>query len=251
MKKLLIFIGCFTFLLISIVVVNHSQTQMVSTNNCSGYAVVKNNNAYFYRYTLENPTVNNKYFLLEKSYFVKIIEVVDDKFYKATYQNLTGYVKKIDVELVEEIPTTPFLENVTFDIISSNSVELRLEPTTKNGIGSIITTLPKSSKNLTYIGKITGEESIKGLGNIWYFCSYQTSNGNEIFGYVYSPLTTNLSPINENTENLTIATAINFVPLESLLYLNLSTKTLIIIVITLPILLLLYLFIKPTKILKQ
>ena len=251
MKKLLIFIGVLVFLIMSVVVVNSSQAQIVNTNNCNGYAVIKNNNSYFYRYMLDNPSVNNKYFLLEKSYYIKIIEIADETYYKASYQNLIGYVKKSDVELVEETPHTPFLDNITFDIISANSVELRLEPSTKNGIGTVVTTLPKSTKNINYIGKITGEESIKGLGNIWYFCSYQLNNNNEVFGYVYAPLTTNLSPIVENTENLTIATVSNFVPLESLLYLNLNTKTLIIIVITIPILFLIYLFTKPTKILKE
>lgn len=251
MKKIFVIISCFLFIFISIFVIQSSLASEVSANFTNGYAVVKNNNSYFYRYTLDNPAVNNKYFLLEKSYFVKILENVDDYFYKAEYNGIKGYVKKIDVEFVEEIPENPYLCNITFDVYSGSSVELRTEPSTENGIGSIITTLPSGLKNLNYFGKLTGEESIKGLGNIWIYCSYLTPENEEIFGYIYSPLTVNLSPINENSEQLTVVSVNDYFPLNSLLYLSLSTKNLIIIAITIPSLYIAYLFIKPTKILKE
>lgn len=251
MKKIFIIIACFLFIFISIFVVQSSITSEVNANSTNGYAVVKNNNSYFYRYTLDNPAVNNKYFLLEKSYFVKVLENSDEIFYKAEYNGIKGYVKKSDVEIVEEIPENPFLNEISFDIYSGSSVEIRTEPSTENGIGSIITTLPSGFKNLNYYGKLTGEESIKGLGNIWIYCSYLTSEEKEIFGYVYSPLTVNLSPINENGENLTPVSVSDYIGFNSLLYLSLSTKNLIIIAITIPCLYIAYLFVKPTKILKE
>lgn len=251
MKKIGIILTCFLFMFISIFVIRCSMTQEVGATNTNGYARVKENSCYFYRFTLDNPSINNKYFLLEKSYYVKVLENADDTYYKAEYNGINGYVKKCDVEFVEEIPQTPYLSEITFDIYSASSVELRNEPTTKNGIGSVVTTLPSGYKNVSYIGKITGEESIKGLGNIWFYCSYSTPEGKEIFGYIYSPLTVNLSPISENSEQLTPVSVQDFVPLNSLLYLNLSTKNLIIIALTIPSLIVAYLFIKPTKILKE
>lgn len=251
MKRFLIIIGCFLFIFVSIFVIRSSMTQEVGANQTSGYAMIKDNNCYFYRYTLENPAVNNKYFLLEKSYFVKIIENTNEIFYKAEYNGIKGYVKKTDVEFVEETPENPFLSEITFDIYSASSVELRTEPSTENGIGSIITTLPSGYKNLCYYGKLTGEESIKGLGNLWFYCSFTTPENKQVYGYVYSPLTVNLSPINENGENLTPVSVTDYVPINSLLYLSLSTKNLIIIAITIPALYIAYLFVKPTKILKE
>lgn len=251
MKKFIILIGCFLFIIFSIFLVNSTTADQASIKNTSGYACVKSNNCYFYRYLLDNPAVNSKYFLIEKTYFVKILEIANDDFYKAEYNGITGYIKKQDIEFVEEVPENPYLSGITFDIYSGSNVELRLEPSTSSGIGSIITTIPKSQKNLNYIGKIAGEESIKGLGNIWYYCSYYLSDGSEIYGYIYSPLTNNLSAINESNENLTVVSVNNYIPLNNLLYLNLSTKNLIILVISIPALVVLYLFIKPSKILKE
>lgn len=251
MKKFGIIVSCFLFIFISIFVIRSTMTQEVGATNTSGYAFVKHNNCYFYKYTLDNPAVNNKYFLLEKSYYVKVLENADENYYKAEYNGISGYVKKTDIEFVEEVPENPFLTEITFDVYSASSVELRNEPSTQNGIGSVITTLPSGYKNLTYYGKITGEESIKGLGNIWFYCAFKTPDGNQIFGYIYSPLTVNLSPISENNEQLTPVSVVDYVPINSLLYLNLSTKNLIIIALTIPSLYIAYLFVKPTKILKE
>ena len=254
MKKIWIIIGCYIFLFAGIFVVNNSIVQEASisqANSTNGYALVKNNNCYLYKYIVENPLFSNKYFLLEKTYYVKVIENADENFYKVEYNDITGYVKKNEIEFVKETPENPFLENITFDIYSGSSVELRNEPSTQGGVGSIITTIPAGQKNLFYYGKIAGEESIKGLGNIWYYCSYTLSNGVSVKGYVYSPLTINLSAINENNEQLTTVSVKNYVPINSLLYLNLSTKNIIIILLSIPSLFVVYLFVKPTKILKK
>ena len=252
MKKFLIITMSITFILVSIFVINSSiDAEQVSTSQTSGYAVIKDNNCYFYRTINSNSMFSDRFFLLEKSYFVKILENTNNNYYKAEYNGIIGYVQKKDIEFVEEVPLNPFLEDITFDIYSGSSVSLRTEPTTQNGIGTILTTLPASKKDLTYYGKITGEESIKGLGNIWYYCSYKTSDNKEIFGYIYSPQTLNLSPINENNENITTVSIKDYVPINSLLYLNLSTKNLIILALALPSLVVIYLFIKPSKILKE
>lgn len=250
MKRFLIIAGTFLFVFISIFLVNSTMTESVNANQTSGFACVKSNNCYLYKYLTDDPQLSSKYFLLEKTYFVKVIESADENFYKVEYNKIVGYVKKSQIEFVEEVPELPFLENITFDIHSASNVELRTEPSTKGGIGSILISIPAGQKDLTYIGKITGEESISGLGNIWYYCSYNFE-GKDICGYVYAPLTLNLTPICENSQVLSPVAIKNYVPLNSLLYLNISTRNLIIIVITLPSLYVLYLFIKPSKILKE
>lgn len=252
MKKFLIIASAFAFILVSIFVISSSiDAEQVSTNQTSGYAIINDNNCYFYRTINANSMFSDRFFLLEKSYFVKILENANNDYYKAEYNGIVGYVQKKDIEFVEEVPLNPFLEGITFDIYSGSSVSLRTEPTTQNGIGTILTTLPAGKKDLTYYGKITGEENIKGLGNIWYYCSYKTSEDNEIFGYIYSPQTLNLSPITENSEIVTTVSVKDYIPVSSLLYLNLSTKNLIILALTLPTIVIIYLFIKPTKILKE
>lgn len=252
MKKLLIIAGTITFILVSIFVINSSiDAEQVNTTQTSGYAIIKDNNCYFYRTTNTKSRFSDRFFLLEKSYFVKILENTNDDYYKAEYNGIVGYVQKKDIDFVEEVPLMPYLEDITFDIYSGSSVCLRTEPTTQNGIGTIITTLPANKKNLSYYGKITGEESINGLGNIWYYCSYKTSENKEIFGYIYSPQTLNLSPITENNESVTTVSIKDYAPIYSLLYLNLSTKNLIILALALPSLFVIYLFVKPTKILKK
>lgn len=250
MKKFLIIASVFLFIFASIFLVNYTSAEEVNTTQTSGYACIKSNNCYLYKYLADNPSLTSKYFLLEKSYFVKVIESADEDFFKVEYNGILGYVKKSQVDFVEEIPELPFLENITFDIYSASNVELRNEPSTKNGIGSILISVPSGQKDLTYYGKITGEESINGLGNIWYYCSYNFE-GKDIFGYVYAPLTLNLSPICENSQILTPVTITNYVPLNNLLYLNVNTRNLIILVITLPAIYILYLFVKPSKILKE
>ncbi len=251
MKKFVYIFGCFLFVFFSIFLVNSVKKEETSSSNLSGYAFVNTNNCYFYRFLTTEENLNNKYFLLEKTYFVRVIENANEEFYKAEYNGIKGYVKKTDIEFVEEIPENPFLVGITFDIYSASSVELRLEPSTKSGIGSVLMSIPAGQKNLSYIGKIAGEESMDGLGNIWYYASYTLPNGKEICGYIYSPLTRNLSPISENNENLTVVSVSQYVPVSSLLYLNLSTKNMIILIISIPAIVVLYLFVKPSKILKE
>ena len=147
MKKFLIITMSITFILVSIFVINSSiDAEQVSTNQTSGYAVIKDNNCYFYRTINSNSMFSDRFFLLEKSYFVKILENTNNNYYKAEYNGIIGYVQKKDIEFVEEVPLNPFLEDITFDIYSGSSVSLRTEPTTQNGIGTILTTLPASKK---------------------------------------------------------------------------------------------------------
>jgi hypothetical protein len=157
-------------------------------------------------------------------------------------------LKKSKVNFVEEFPKEPYLIGITFDIYDIGNVCLRSTPETIDNDINILCTIKMSTRDLTFYGKCTGEEAIKGLGNVWYYCAYQDEYGSLFKGYIYSPLTRNLSAITSSVENLTTVSIDNFMPVDNLLYLNLSTKNILIVITALPTLFILYLFVKPSKI---
>ena len=244
MKRILAILFVFLFVGLSVFTVKTTETQTVSsTAITSGYAQVLTNDCYI----LNSANKNNRMFLLEQSYFVKIVEDVDNIFYKCHYLEFDGFVEKSKVSFVEEFPQNPYLTGITFDIYDLSNVCLRNSPETLETDENVLCTMKISSKDLTYYGKCTGEEAVTGLGNIWYYCAYQDEYGNLFKGYVYSPFTRNLSAITNSSESLTLVNITNFAPMDSLLYLNLSTKNLLIIITTLPTLAVIYLFTKQGK----
>ena len=248
MKRILVitFVLCFVFS--SIFYVKTKQSETASTEPfTSGYAQILTNDCYLYK----SPEKSSGIFLLEQSYFVKVIEVTDNVFFKVQYLQFEGYVEKSKVSFIEEFPKEPYLVGITFDIYDIGNVCLRNTPETLDDDKNIICTIAASTKDLTYYGKCTGEEAIKGLGNVWYYCAYQDNQDNIFKGYIYAPLTRNLSAITSSIESLTLVSIENFRPVDNLLYLNLSTKNILIILTALPTLFVLYLFTKPSKILED
>ena len=250
MKKIVCIILCFVFIVGSLLLTAFYQTKTTSASSISGYGQIIYNNVYLFRYPSDSEDFSNKHCLIEPTYFVKVLEKQNELFYKVEYLGLTGYVKIEEVELISETPINPYPENITFDIVSNTNAILRSEPTTANKNKSIISVLNANTKNLIYLGKISGEESLMGCGNVWYYCMYKTANDSVKFGYVYSSLTTNLSPITENMESVT-AVSLNSKSFIDFLYINLSTQNLIIAIMFLPSLLIIYLFVKPTRIYKK
>ncbi len=192
---------------------------------------------------LKTPTkiedYSNSYFLLEESYFVNVINTENDNYYYVNYLNLTGYVKKNDIELVSQQISSPYLKDIKFDIVKD--CFLYLEP--KNNNNSQI--LPLSPQNsISYYGKIYGDEISQNSGNVWYYCVI-ANNENSLYGYIHSSYTNNLSPIVHNTEYS--SKYINKTQVNSLLNLNLSSQTIIIISISLPVFILLIILLKGFK----
>lgn len=248
MKRILVIISALAFVLIGVFFVKTKQTQVASTEPfTSGYAKVLTNDCYL----LKSPDKYSGIFLLEQSYFVKVLEVTDNLYFKVQYLQFEGFVEKSKVSFIEEFPKEPYLVGITFDIYDIGNVCLRNTPETLDNDMNILCTIKASTKDLTYYGKCTGEEAIKGLGNVWYYCAYQDEYGNLNKGYIYSALTRNLSAITSSNESLTLVSVQNFRPVDNLLYLNLSTKNILIILTALPTLFVLYLFVKPSKILNK
>ncbi|MGN1208340.1 MAG: hypothetical protein ACI4TI_02625 [Christensenellales bacterium] len=211
-----------------------------SNNQPSLFGRVITNNAPFLKTSTKIEDHTNVYFLLEESYFVKVLAEIENEYYYVEYQDLKGYVKQNHIALVNENILHPYLENITFNI--SKECFLQKEP--KNLEENQIVKLSKN-QTITYYGKIFSEEISPNSGNVWFFCSQKTSEGT-VFGYVHSSLTNNLSPIVPNEEVTTNFTSTNSNQL-SVLSLNLKTQSIIITVISLPVFLLLFIFLKGFK----
>lgn len=243
MKKFVTVFAVFVFLFVSIFTVKQSQAVTASAHTTSGFAQVITNDCYL----LNDNKPDSKIFLLEQSYFVKVLQDFDNVYFKVSYLDFEGFVEKSKVSFVEEYPDSPFLSGITFDIYSLGNVCLRSSPYTLNDDSNILFTLPQNNKNLLYYGKIAGEEAISGLGNIWYFAAYE--DGNNVYkGYVYAPLTTNLSNITTSDQLVTFVDVVGFTPVDNLLYLNLSTKNLLIVITAIPCIAVALLLVLPSKI---
>lgn len=191
-------------MLVLIFLLTFFQTQTLdiyASVNQTYYARVMFDQVYFYKTPYEINDSSNIYFVLPKSYFVELTDLVENDFYKANYLNFSGYVKKDSVQAIEGIPSSPYLKNINFRVYAELSRNLRSEPNTSNGSSSQVAYIPLYTRNITYIGSIYGETLIDGRTNIWYYCKYSADK--DYYGYVYSDFCDELTPIVENTEKVT------------------------------------------------
>ena len=180
-------------------------------------------------------------FLLPNTYFVKILDVEDD-FYEVNYKDLTGYVLKNDVRLMEGSPNTPYLN---LSVTNYTSYCLYENPSTNS---SAFCELAENS-TLSYYGSINGEE-ISNRGDEWHYVSAAV-DGVVHHGYIFSEVTDILT-IPQNSETFPEVD-------ESALYsstpefssLSTGTKVLLIVAITVPSAFILFFLIKPNKLSKR
>lgn len=205
------------------------------------YAQIKNSNTYLYK-SAEFNDVNNKWCLLENTYFVKILNNYNSSCYKVEYNGITGFVKKDEVTLINETPITPYPSSITFSIGQTNCY-MRLSPQIKDVTDNTICVIPANTTGLKYIGKIIGEEAVDFKGSVWYLTEY---NGN--IGYVYSGYTTSINAIAENIEQVSLFTENDFSKINPLT--NSSCIALIVITLT-PCLFILFLLYSPKKVEKH
>ena len=241
MKKHLIVLSILVYVLLSSFLVNSLNENLLlttaSTENSTLYAKVEKD-----CYLLKTPTkilnYTNAYFILEESYFVVILNNLDNYYY-VQYQDIKGYVEKENLIVVNEQIENPFLEDITFNI--TKDTYLYEEPLLNS---NLIKTPLTSLKTPTYIGKIYSDEISDVSGNVWYFAKIN-NNGVEIKGYVHSSFTNNLTPI---TQNNSVSTEYISNNIEStLLNINQTTQIIIIFIISMPTLFILYLLLKGFK----
>ena len=249
MKKFFCIVIVFVFIIFGIKIYNGSLSMPVFSYGLNVYAQVTSNSCYLYKSPTNMEDFDNKYFLLEESYYVKLLEQANEDFFKVQYLDIMGYVKIDDVTPVNETPTCPYLECISFDISPTlESFTLRSIPNSQDDSNIIVTA--KNQTNLDYFGKIAGNESVPSLGNLWYYCQVNV-DGKDYRGYIYSPYAINLSPIVPNNEIVTSTSIEKINATQSLLKLNLTTENIIIILVTIPSIVVLYLLLKPPKVVKS
>ena len=174
--------------------------------------------------------------IVEKSYFVEIISEYKD-YYKVNYNNITGYIKKADVVIVKDKPTTPFPTNIK--ITMGNTCNLRSSPTTKTSTNNIIATINSTETNIEFIGRIFAEEAIDFGGTTWYYVKY-----NDSYGYIYNKYIKNITPIYENKE---ISFEKETTVIDNSNPINNLTSIIIIAILLLPSIIILFILYLPRK----
>lgn len=229
MKKILILI------IYTITVLVHP-SKIYVTAKTPKYARAEIANVNLYKLSVEDNDINNILCLVEKTYFVEIISDNVDN-YKVSYNGLTGYVKKNDVVLVQNIPTTPFPVNIQITV--GNTCNLRSSPTTHPSTHNIITTINAGETNLKFLGRIFAEESIDFGGTTWFYVSY---NGEK--GYIYNKYIKNTTPIYPNNEATVLYSKTEFTQVNPL---NEPNSIIIMILLFIPCVIILFILYLPRK----
>jgi len=216
------------------------------------YAKIKSDNVYLYSQAINNDLY--KIFCLPRSYFVILTGNAGDSsnlFYKATYMDISGFIKKNEVQPIIGTPQNPFADNLTFSTFTPNGIELRNSPSNSNSY-NIVTTV-SFSKTLTYYGRISGEQMIPQMGTTWYYCKYVDEKNNIYYGYLYSEYCYLLSEITENLESFPdyqgelFPQSVDITPSTDQINLSRELKIFIIVCACVPCFIIIYLLFKPTK----
>lgn len=190
------------------------------------------------------------YFQIPETYFMVILDTVNDDCFKVQYDKYIGYVDSETVMIATFIPVLKTLDNITFDIKSTSGTQIWQYPTTKS---NICTTISAGAKNISYIAYTYGSVPSGGESNIWYYVYYTPdSNSTNVYeGYVYSENTTNLTEIVANTETNPEVIANENKLDDKLIFISSTIKTIIIAIIAIPIILffaiILYKFVQKFK----
>ena len=233
MKKfLLVFMSIFVFLLCPF-------QKNAKADDKTFYAKITSTGVQF----CATPSETNALFVLPYSYFVKVNYIVDD-YYKVTYKDVEGYVRRDKVTLMNGVPQVPFFD-ATYEIFVPFGLYQSPSQTS-----TVVTTLTDTDRKITYYGELAGQQ-VTSNNNIWYY-SQVTISGEEKFGYVFSGVTDLLTQPIINNETFDIVSD-DFLETPTSEFKNLSTgtKIMLIVAISVPSLLILYFLIKPSKIVKN
>ncbi|MDE6583705.1 MAG: hypothetical protein K2K31_03560, partial [Clostridia bacterium] len=228
-----------TFLIIFAQIFVPSFKANAETSDKQFYAKVQTTGVQF----CSSPSENTALFEIPYSYFVKIDYSVDD-YYKVFYQDLSGYVRKDKITLMNGTPNQPYAQ-ATFNLVFPFSLYKSTSQSSQ-----VLTTLDTTA-NIKYYGTKTGD-SIGSKGNVWYYAGTE-NDGIVQYGYIFSycvDITPSISVNNEvfdviTEEFLTTASSTEFGTLST------GTKIILIVAISVPSVLILYFLIKPTRVLQN
>ena len=212
-------------------------TQFAHAANLTYFAKVENSGTFLYSTQNDNAAM----FEIPTSYFVKV-EGFGEVFYKASYNGISGYVKKANISLMNGTPQTPYAQ-ATFKIFVSNYIY------TNASQNSSVVCSVNTADILNYIGRKDGEQ-VNSSSNVWYYCKLN-KDGHEYCGYVFSGITDYLSTISLNTETFEKINETTITDdTEDLHRLSSKTKIMLIISISIPSVMILYFLIRPSKIMQ-
>ncbi len=234
MKKFIIIIVLFVCLTLNASV----QTSFASVSK-TFFAKVESENVFFYSTPVDN--VDYRMFEIPDSYFVLLSGDENESFYKASYEDVSGYVLKNEVTVMSGRPTNPYATK-DFKVFIPYGAELKAYPSQTSSTISEILALTEMTN---FYGNVTGEYISSYDSNMWHYCSYSVNNQTKN-GYLFSKQTFLHQPINKNNEIFSVVEEVSFIekvePVDPTL--NQTVIVLIVIACALPILVVLYLLIK-------
>ena len=169
---------------ILIIFQNFGFNVVYAKENQTYYARINSDNVYFYKNPIDSEDCENIYFKLPKTFFVELTDSYDSVFYSAKYLDMSGYVKKENVQPILGSPKTPYLNNLTIRVYNEISRDMRKLPSTSGGIDNHITYIQLNSQNITFYGEIDGESLNSYRTSVWYYCKYTADK--DYYGYIYS-----------------------------------------------------------------
>ncbi len=178
--------------------------------------------------------------IAEKSYFVQILNDMDDKL-KVYYNGISGYIKKNDVKEITSIPNTPYPSNIK--LIVGSPCNLRNSPTTKDDSNNIIASLKSGENDIEFVGRIFSDEAIDFGGTTWFLVKYQGK-----YGYVYNKYLKSTPLIIENTEKISYLSS---EPVDIQNPITHTPSLILIIIMAIPLLFILIILYLPSKQIKK
>ncbi len=181
--------------------------------------------------------VDEVYFQIPETYFVLILEKIDENCFKVQYGKYVGYVNSSKVEIASFVPIVKTLEGITCDIKTNAGTQIWSSPTTSS---SILTTIRAGTKGINYIAACKGVVPSGGESNVWYYVSYTPfENSTSVYeGYIYSENVAYVSEIFSNLESNPEIIENQTTENESLILISSTLKTVILAIVALPITLL-------------
>ena len=210
-------------------------------------------NCQLYKTKEMSSNLEDVYFQVPVTYFVLILETINEDCFKVQYDRYVGYVESLKVEVATFVPIVKILKNITFDIKETSGTQIWKYPTTQSNVCTMVSA---GTKGLKYIASTNGSVPSGGKSNTWYYVCYTSDlNSTNVYeGYVYSENVTNLSEIVANTETnpVVISEEQEMVNKnDGVIFISSTLKTIVISIIAIPIILffaiILYKIIKKIK----
>lgn len=199
-------LGFFVVMLIGMIALNkgynvYAESDYQNEATKALYAKAKENCFLFKTSDTSSSHYSNVFFIVPKTYFVKILTELSGAVYKVEYAGKIGYVSSDSVIKASFTPINTTLKNVTFSTLKNVATQLRSTPTAEN-TSNVKVVMDEGASNIRYIASTIGIKPNGGESDIWYYCEYQPTNDptSVYVGYVYSEKTEALSEITENIE---------------------------------------------------